>query len=98
MNTIRRTPEFDAWLKSLKDGVGRAAIASRIKRAQGGNFGDAAPVGDGVFEMRIHFGPGYRVYYFQHGSTVYVLTNGGDKGSQQRDIARAKELAKHYGE
>ena len=94
MNTIKRTPEFDVWLKALRDGVGRAAIVGRLSRAASGNFGDVRPVGEGVSEMRIHAGPGYRVYYFQEGNTIYVVTNGGDKGTQQRDIERAKQMAR----
>ena len=94
MNTIRRTPEFIEWLANLKDPVAKAQIAMRLKRAAAGNFGDIAPVGNGVSEMRVHVGPGYRVYYIQQGRTVYILMNGGDKSTQKRDIARAIELAK----
>lgn len=94
MNTFRRSDEFDAWLMALKDKVGRARIAHRIRSAEHGNFGDCEPVGDGVSEMRIHFGPGYRVYFTRRGEVVYLLLLGGDKSSQKRDIKRAVEMAR----
>jgi putative addiction module killer protein len=90
MNTIHSTEEFEAGLTGLKDMVGRAKILVRIDRARNGNFGDTEPVGDGVHEMRVHFGPGYRVYYARAGRIVYLLLNGGDKATQQADIKRAK--------
>lgn len=93
MNTFLRTEEFDAWLSALKDRVGRARIAHRIRSAEHGNFGDCEPVGEGVSEMRVHVGPGYRVYFTRHGEVVYLLLLGGDKSSQKRDIKRAIELA-----
>lgn len=92
MTTFNRTPEFDAWLKALRDPIGKARIVSRIRSAEQGNFGDCEPVGDGVSEMRIHCGPGYRVYYSRKGEVVYLLLCGGDKSSQSRDIKQAKEL------
>jgi len=94
MNTILRTGEFDAWLKSLRDTTGKARVLARIRSAEHGNFGDSEPVGNGISEMRIHTGPGYRVYYCRRGTTVYVLLCGGDKSSQKRDIRRAKALLK----
>ena len=94
MNTFLRTEEFDAWLSALKDKVGRARIAHRIRSAEHGNFGDCEPVGEGVFEMRVHVGPGYRVYYTRRGEVVYLLLLGGDKSSQKRDIKRAIEMAR----
>jgi putative addiction module killer protein len=94
MNTINQTHEFAAWLRGLADNKGRARIAARINAAASGNFGDAKAVGDGVSEMRIDFGPGYRVYFTRVGSIVYVLLCGGDKSSQKADIAKAKNLAK----
>lgn len=89
-----RTPEFDRWLKALRDPIGKARIASRIRSAEQGNFGDCEPVGDGVWEMRIHCGPGYRVYYSRRGKVVYLLLCGGSKSTQNRDIKQAKALLK----
>ncbi len=94
MNTFLKSDEFDAWLSSLKDQVGKALIAKRIESAQAGNFGDCEPVGDGVSEMRIHFGPGYRAYFTRRGEVVYLLLLGGDKSTQKRDIKRAKDMAR----
>jgi putative addiction module killer protein len=96
MNTFLRTDEFDAWLSALKDKIGRARIAQRIRSAEHGNFGDCEPVGDGVSEMRIHVGPGYRVYYTRRGDVIYLLLLGGDKSSQKRDIKRAIEMARAF--
>ena len=94
MLEIRRTAAFDRWLRRLKDERAKAKIAARIQRMAFGNFGDVSPVGEGVSELRIFEGPGYRVYFVQHGSTVVVLLCGGDKKSQERDIQAAKALAK----
>ncbi len=94
MNTILRSEEFDTWLSALKDKLGRARIIHRIRSAGHGNFGDCEPVGEGVSEMRIHFGPGYRVYYTRRGEVIYLLLLGGDKSSQKRDIKRALEMAR----
>ena len=94
MNTFHRSDEFDAWLAALKDKVGRARIALRIRSAEHGNFGDCEPVGEGISEMRIHFGPGYRVYFTRRGEVLYLLLLGGDKSSQKRDIKRAIEMAR----
>lgn len=94
MNTFLRSEEFDAWLSSLKDRVGRARIVHRIRSAEHGNFGDCEPVGEGVSEMRIHFGPGYRAYYTRRGEVVFLLLLGGDKSSQKHDIKRAIEMAR----
>ena len=94
MNSFERSEEFDAWLAGLKDKVGRARIALRIRSAEHGNFGDCEPVGEGVSEMRVHVGPGYRVYFTRHGKVVYLLLLGGDKSSQKRDIKRAIEMAR----
>ena len=97
MNTFDRSDEFDAWLTKLKDKVGRARIALRIRSAEHGNFGDCEPVGEGVFEMRIHFGPGYRAYFARRAKVVYLLLLGGDKSTQKRDIKRAIEMARTLG-
>ncbi len=94
MYTLVRSAIFDEWLAGLADRRGKARILARLASASLGNFGDCEPVGEGVSEMRIHFGPGYRVYFVRSGVTVYVLLNGGDKGSQKRDIERAKSMAR----
>jgi len=92
MLTIRETDAFSAWMSMLRDTRGKAKIAARIARLAEGNPGDVAPVGSGVSEMRIHFGPGYRVYYTKHGDEVVILLCGGDKATQDRDIKRAIKL------
>jgi putative addiction module killer protein len=92
MATFLRTAEFDEWLKKLSDPIGKARILARIRSAEAGNFGDVAPVGGGVFEMRIHVGPGYRVYYCRRGDVIYLLLCGGDKSSQRKDIRIAQKL------
>lgn len=97
MNAIQTTEVFDTWLVSMKDRLAQAAIKVRIRRAEEGNFGDCKPVGEGVSEMRIHVGAGYRVYFKQVGMEIYVLLAGSDKGSQARDIQTALELARNIG-
>lgn len=94
MNTIETAEIFDAWFAGLKDRIAKRRIHARIDRAEQGNFGNCEAVGEGVFEMRIHYGPGYRVYFRQTERTVYLLLAGGDKSTQKKDIARAIELAK----
>lgn len=94
MNIFERSVEFDTWLAGLKDKIGRARILHRIRSAEHGNFGDCEPVGERVSEMRVHAGPGYRVYYLRRASVVYVLLAGGDKSTQKRDIKRAIEMAR----
>lgn len=84
---------FRGWLSGLRDARAKARIASRIRSATLGNFGDVEPVGDGVYEMRIHHGPGYRLYYLRRGAALYLLLIGGDKASQSRDIQKAKVMA-----
>ena len=81
--------KFKHWLKKLKDETGRSRIVSRINRLMEGLPGDVAPVGNGVSELRIHYGPGYRVYFHQRGDTMIILLCGGDKGTQRRDIDTA---------
>ena len=93
MKTILRTETFDQWLRKLKDFRGKARIIERIRSAERGNFGDSKSIGRGVFEMRINFGPGYRVYYSRIGDIVFVLLCGGSKRNQQRDIAKAQDMA-----
>lgn len=94
VNTFLRSEEFDAWLSGLKDRKGRARIVHRIRSAEQGNFGDCEPVGEGVSEMRIHVGPGYRAYFTRRAEVVYLLLLGGDKSSQKRDIRRAIGMAR----
>jgi putative addiction module killer protein len=94
MNTILKSQEFDKWLLGLKDLIAKAQVIVRIRSAQIGNFGDHASVGGGVYEMRIHVGPGYRVYYTRTDSVVYFLLLGGTKKGQQRDIDNAIAMAK----
>jgi len=94
MNTIVQFDEFSDWLAGLRDKVGVVAILNRIDRARLGNMGDCEPVGDGVSEMKIDVGPGYRLYHVKRGKVVIILLCGGDKSTQKRDIKRAKALAK----
>jgi len=93
MITIAQTKIFRVWLSELKDWRTRARITERIRSAGRGHFGDCRPVGEGVSEMRIHLGPGYRVYFTRVGETVYLLLCGGSKKDQQSDIRKAKNLA-----
>jgi putative addiction module killer protein len=90
---VRQTERFTTWLSNLRDEIGRAKIIARVRRLGMGNPGDVAPIGDGISEMRIHSGPGYRVYYRQTGNTVVLLLLGGDKSTQVRDIEAAKAMA-----
>jgi putative addiction module killer protein len=93
MLEVRKTEVFVEWLDSLRDGRARARIQIRVDRLGLGNPGDVRPVGEGISEMRIDYGPGYRVYYVQRGKVCVILLCGGDKASQEADIARAKALA-----
>ena len=95
MPTIRQTAQFNEWLRGLRDARGRAKIQARLDRLALGNAGDVAPVGEGVSELRIHFGPGYRVYFTRRGEDLIVLLAGGDKSSQHSDIKFAQVLAKN---
>ena len=92
MYTILRTDVFAEWLDRLADERAKARIAVRIISAEKGNFGDCAPVGDGISEMRIHFGPGYQLYFTRRGEVIYLLLCGGDKSTQKHDIKRAKAM------
>ncbi|MGF6693355.1 putative addiction module killer protein [Metapseudomonas resinovorans] len=83
---------FRTWLKKLKDDTGKARIVARINRLMEGLPGDVSPVGHGVSELRIHYGPGYRVYFHQQGDTLVILLCGGDKSSQSRDIEAAHQI------
>ena len=91
---LRQTETFSRWLSSLKDRSGRIRILSRLDRIAMGHFGDVKPIGEGISEIRIDAGPGYRLYFVCREHTVIFLLCGGDKSTQDRDIARARELAK----
>jgi putative addiction module killer protein len=94
MIEVQRTDVFTAWLERLRDRRARDRILARIDRLSLGNPGDVEPVGEGVSEMRIDYGPGYRLYFKQRGDTVVILLCGGDKRTQARDIKRAIEMAR----
>ena len=93
MFTLRPTKSFNKWLDGLKDGMAKKRIAQRLVRIQSGLFGDCKSVGGPVMELRVDHGPGYRVYFVKQGGELIVLLCGGDKSTQQRDIAKALELA-----
>lgn len=93
MYEVEKTAEFDEWLKALTDQRAVAKIVSRIERLGQGNPGDVKAVGEGISEMRVQYGPGYRVYYKQTGKTIMLMLCGGDKASQDKDIKRAKDIA-----
>jgi putative addiction module killer protein len=94
MNSIQTTEVFDAWFAGLKDGQVIRRVQVRIDRAEDGNFGDCQPVGEGVSEMRIHYGPGYRVYFTQRGMEIIILLAGGDKSTQSKDIKAALKIVR----
>lgn len=94
MKTILTTDTFDSWFASLRDRRAVMRIQARIDRAEDGNFGDCEPVGEGVSEMRVHDGPGYRVYFIQRGLEIVILLAGGDKSTQQNDIKAAINIAR----
>ena len=95
MTQIRKTETFARWLDGLRDVRARARVQVRIERLAAGNAGDVEPVGEGVFELRIDYGPGYRVYFKKHGREVVILLAGGDKRTQSADIKTALRLARH---
>lgn len=95
MIEIRKTPTFAKWIDGLRDIRARARVLARIERLAGGNAGDVKPVGEGVSEMRIAYGPGYRVYFQKRGRSLVILLAGGDKGSQKRDIDTALRLERN---
>jgi putative addiction module killer protein len=93
MYEVQKTDEFDSWLSALADQKAVAKVLTRIERLGMGNPGDVGPVGDGISEMRIDYGPGYRVYYKRTDKTIMLILRGGDKSTQDKDIKRAKEIA-----
>ena len=96
MIEVRQTPEYEKWFASLKDRTARVRIDIRIRRLSLGNLGTVEPVGEGVSELKIDYGPGYRVYFVQRGSGYVLLLAGGDKSTQAKDVKKAKELAGKY--
>jgi putative addiction module killer protein len=102
MIELIKSDAFDEWLENLRDERAKARIIARLERLErlerlaAGNQGDVKPVGDGVSELRINYGPGYRVYYMQHGAELIVLLCGGDKSTQDKDIRKAKEIASDW--
>ena len=97
MYTVLQTEAFEAWVDGLDKPV-QARVAMRLRRAELGNLGDYKLVGDGVSEMRLDFGPGYRLYFAHRGTVVIIMLGGGDKATQKRDLARAKKLAAKIGD
>lgn len=98
MKVFKQTATFQKWYQKLKDSKAKTAIVMRLQRLEIGNPGDVASVGEGVSEMRIHYGPGYRIYFQRRGNTIIVLLCGGDKSTQETDIRTAKRLAAEWSE
>ena len=94
MYQVKKTEQFIKWMKNLRDVYAKSRINNRLKHVELGSLGDSKSVGDGVFEMRIDYGPGYRLYYMNVNGEMIFLLIGGDKSTQQRDIEKAKELKK----
>lgn len=94
MHSILTTEVFDTWFAGLKDKQAARRVQARIDRAEDGNLGDCEPVGEGVSEMRIHYGPGYRIYFVQRGIEIIILLAGGNQATQARDIKTAVEIAR----
>ena len=94
MPEVRQTQQFRTWLRRLKDSNAVARIVARIRRMEQGNFGDTRSVGAGVMELRVDYGPGYRIYYVNRGAKIVILLCGGDKRAQRQDIRRAHDLAR----
>lgn len=93
MYEVKTTATFDEWMDSL-DSTTQGRLSYRLTKAESGNLGDVEPVAKGVYEMREHFGPGYRLYFIKEGNQVIVVLGGGDKSTQKKDVAKAKKLAK----
>lgn len=93
MYTLVAAEDFNSWLTTLKDSVTRARLLKRLRKVSAGNLGDHASIGDGIWELREFFGPGWRMYYIHRGNTIILLLGGGTKSTQQRDIEKAKHLA-----
>ncbi|MFT3792734.1 MAG: type II toxin-antitoxin system RelE/ParE family toxin [Rudaea sp.] len=93
MFTIKQLPEFTAWISSIRDGMTKRRLLTRLRKATLGNLGDVKPVGEGVSEMREDFGPGWRMYFIRRGTVLIVMLGGGEKSTQKADIAAAKKLA-----
>ena len=94
MHSIQTTEVFDTWFAGIKDKQASRRVQARIDRAEDGNLGDCEPIGEGVSEMRIHYGPGYRVYFVQRGIEIIILLAGGNKATQARDIKTAVEITR----
>lgn len=94
MYTVEQSGIFKVWHNDLRDALGRLRITARLSMAKEGNLGDCEPVGDGVHEMRVHCGPGYRLYFVHRGNRIIFLLMGGSKATQRRDIKQAKAMAK----
>jgi putative addiction module killer protein len=97
MYKIQKTDIFEKWLTKLRDTYGKGKILARLKRAEFGNLGDSKALGEHLFEMRINFGPGYRLYFYRKDNVIIVITNGGDKSSQEKDILKARQILKELG-
>ena len=96
MATIIQSETFKTWMQNLRDDRARARIALRLQRLAAGNAGDAKPIGEGISEMRVDYGPGYRVYFMRRGAVIVVVLCGGDKRAQDRDIKTAKRIAAEW--
>jgi putative addiction module killer protein len=96
MYSVIETEKFSEWLDTLKDGATRIRLGRRLDKARRGNLGDVKPVGEGVFEMREFFGPGWRLYYVERSGALIIMLGGGNKSSQSSDIEQAQQLAKEW--
>lgn len=94
MIDFEQSHQFSNWLDSIRDTLGKARLLARLRAAEHGNFGDCESVGGAVYEMRVHYGPGYRMYFTRKNNVIYLLLAGGDKSTQKRDIRRAQLMAR----